>query len=238
MKIILILALNIIITSQALYAAQQVKIIALAGDVKIRRGLDEHWQTASNAVTLENIDTILTGEAGEVTLKMENGDKFTLGSNSILDIADLREITERELFLYLMSQKIDKIGPREGKTKLKIGRVNVVHGELKSDSAKLNSQPDQRTDWLLEKNGARALFGQNYTTNAIFKFNKILLKYPDITGCGELNFHIGQAFEKLNKPGQAAGAYKQAIKINSGDCAGETSSWVVQSEAALKQLNQ
>ncbi len=238
MKTILFLTLNIVFTSQIIFSAQQVEIVNLVGEVKIRRGLDEHWQSVSGGTMLENIDSILTGEGGKVTLKMSNGNKFILGSNSILDVADLREITERELFLYLMSQKIHSIGPREGKTKLKIGRVNVVHGELKTNSKQKKSQQDSIANWLPEKNGARALYRQNYTTNAIFKFNKILLKYPNFTGCGEIHYFLGQAFEKLSKPGQAADAYKQAIHTDSDGCARETTNWITQSETALKQLNQ
>src|SRR3990172_5481601 len=110
MKIRLILSLSLIIIAQTTFAQASVQIIKVKGDVKIRRGMEENWQPASAGAWLDEIDTILTGEATEATLAIKDGKLFTLGSNAVLDVADLRQITESELFLYLMSKKIDQIG--------------------------------------------------------------------------------------------------------------------------------
>jgi hypothetical protein len=95
---------------------------------KIRRGVEESWHWAVAGMMLEEIDTILTGEASAVVLETPDGATFRLGSSAILDIADLRKITEQEMFLYLMSQKINQIAPRQKKTHLRIGNVSAIHG--------------------------------------------------------------------------------------------------------------
>jgi tetratricopeptide (TPR) repeat protein len=197
--------------TQIVSAAPAVKIISISGEVKIRRGVEETWHHAAVGMLLEEIDTILTGEASAVVLKTDEGATFRLGGLAILDIADLRKITERELFLYLMSQKVNQIPSREGKTRLRIGNVSVVHGEPKAGQARSQSD-DESKNWMQETNGAKALYEQEYYPNAIMKLHKMLAKYPNAEDCGERYFYLGKAFEALNKPGQAIDAYKAVLE--------------------------
>ncbi len=198
--------------TQAAFAVPGVKIISISGEVKIRRGVEETWHHASVGMLLEEIDTILTGEAATVVLKTDEGATFRLGSFAILDIADLRKITERELFLYLMSKKVNQIPNREGKTRLRIGNVSVVHGEPKAGHAPSQTDNDDSQDWMQETNGAKALYEQQYYPNAIMKLHKVLAKYPNAEDCGERHFYLGKAFEAMNKPGQAIDAYKAVLE--------------------------
>lgn len=213
-KIILVLVIS---TGQIAIAAPLAKILNLSGDVKVRRGLDETWQPARPGILLEEIDTILSLE-GMVTLEIEEGVIFRLGSNSILDIGDLRKITKREMFLFLMSEKVDRINPRTEKTRLRVGNVSVVHGESKAESAEMTDNQDSQK-WIQEFNGAKALYDHDYHTNTIVKLNKIFNKHSVINDCGEIHFYLGATFEKLNEPGQAVDAYQIAIERgqNCGD---------------------
>ncbi len=187
-----------------------VKIISLTGEVKVRRGVEENWQRAGAGMALEEIDTILTGEAAMVTLETQDGATFRLGSFAILDIADLRKITEREMFLYLMSQKVHQIPERPEKAKLRVGNVSIIHG-AQAEAARNKPAPDAAQSWKQETNGAQALYDQGYYPNAVVKLHKVLAKYPDLEDCGEVHFDLGKAFEALNKSGQASDAYKAAL---------------------------
>ncbi|MDZ7261714.1 MAG: hypothetical protein ONB05_06380 [candidate division KSB1 bacterium] len=209
MKKTSLLILLVFTVCQSSLAGLSVRIQSLSGEVKVRRGLEETWHPAALGMLLEEIDTILTGEKAEVVLKLNDGSTFTLGSNAILDIGDLRKITERELFLYLMSKKIDKIQPRPQKTRLRIGNVSVVHGELKAESPGDNLKLDDLR--VQEINGARALYLQNYYPNAIVKLHKILEKYPLEDDCGEIHFYLGKSFEAMDKVGQALDAYQVVV---------------------------
>jgi tetratricopeptide (TPR) repeat protein len=192
-------------------AAPAAKIISLSGEVKIRRDVEETWHHAAVGMRLEELDTILTGEASAVVLETPDGATFRLSSYAILDIADLRKITEREMFLLLMSNKVNQIPAREEKTRLRIGNVSVIHGESKAASSRRPAE-DESQIWVQESNGAKALYDQRYYTNAILKLHKILAKYPNLEDCGEIHFYLGKAFEALNKPGQAGDAYKMALE--------------------------
>ena len=193
------------------FAFAGAKIIKLSGDVKVRRGVEENWQPASVAMLLEDIDTIMAGIDGHVILQTAEGITFELGNNSILDVSDLRKITEKELFLFLMSKKVQNIEPREGKTKLRIGNVSVVHGESKAETEKISDNKLKTKLMVQEKNGARALYEQELYPNTIIKFHKILDKYDEAQKNGDVYLYLGRSFEAMNHPGQAIDAYQSAI---------------------------
>jgi hypothetical protein len=212
-------------------AENDVQIETASGEVKIRRGVEEEWHPAAAGTLLENIDSILTGEGGEAILVLPDGRKFKLGSNSILDIADLRRITEEELFVILMRTKIRNL-PKKEKSKLEIGQVHVVHGT--SREASLEADAFEMPIWQFQKNGAVALLGNGLSTNAIVKLNSIIIRNPALEDCGEVSFYLGQAFETINKRGQAMDAYRAVV--SSGCDADPAPGWLNESEQAIKRL--
>jgi len=181
---------------QIVFAAQQVKIETVKGDVKIRRGVEENWQTAELGILLEEIDTIQTGEKSEVILEIDSGQIFTLKSNALLDISDLRKVSEKEMQLFLMSKKIGKIKHRKQKRPLRVGNVSVVHG-LKAEDTKTAEKMFDKNLWRKETNGAKALFDFLYYTNAVVKLNKILSKYSFENDCGEIHYYLGRSLKQL-----------------------------------------
>jgi len=211
-------------------------VISVKGNVEVRRGLAEEWSPLRLGMLIRDIDTILTGEASEVILELEDGRRFRMGSNAVLDVGDLRTILEKELFLYLMSEKIDRVAPLEKKTKIQLGNVSVVHGSrLTKDSLAVASDKQQ---WFQkEKNGARALFDNDLFTNAIIKMHKLSTQYDSIPDCGELYYYMGKSFEALEKKGQAMDHYQKAIE----QCQPETKSdvaWLPEAREALHRLKQ
>ena len=201
-----------IFLAQIVRAEVSVKIIKSTGDAKVRFGLDEEWQKSAVGINLKEIDTILTGENGEIVLQFESGKKFMLGNNSILDIGDLREIQEQELFLFLMAKKVDKIEPRQEKTKLRIGDISSLHGSKKASDDTSQATLIDNLDADKEINGSIALYMQNYYTNTLYKLYNLLDKYKSKLNLGKVNFYIAKAFEALDKKGQALDAYQRVIQ--------------------------
>jgi hypothetical protein len=208
---ILYIFLSSMIYIQTVNAEISIKIINTKGEAKVRFGLEEEWKKALPGINLKEIDTILTGEGGELILQFESGKRFLLGNNSILDIGDLREIQEKELFLFLMSKKVEKIEPRNGKTKLRIGNVSSVYGEDQSKSDTTNVNNSNNLFSKKEINGAIALFAQQYYTNTLYKLHNLLDKYKSKINMGKINFYIANAFEALDKKGQAMDSFQKVI---------------------------
>ncbi len=213
-------------------SAMEVKISRLSGEVQVRRGLDETWQPVSLGIFIKEVDTILTGEKGEVVLDLGNGVTFTLGPNSILDVSDLRKITERQLFLYLVKEKVNRVEKHQQKTELRLGKVSVVHG-ANLDTAGTTPVVTPES-WTPVVNGALALFRQDYYPNAIIKFHKILDSgLPEQRRC-EVFFYLGRAFEAMSRPGQAIEAYRAALD----DSSEKNAEWTKPSREAVERLKQ
>jgi len=206
-----VLYLIFCVLASNVFSQNRVKVMSTRGDVRIRRGLEETWRPAGVGMDLDQIDTILTGEDGEVVLFLDGSSRFTMGGHSILDISDLRAITQRELFLYLMSQKISKIERHPENSKLRIADVNVVRAENKGSEISDTSPEIGGDRWRWETNGAAALYGNRYYTNTVLKLHKILEKYPEVSDCGLIHYTLGKAFEALDEFGKASDAYRQAV---------------------------
>ncbi|MFQ5633367.1 MAG: tol-pal system YbgF family protein, partial [bacterium] len=204
--------LILMLFTQAASGSDGAKIVKMSGEVKVRKGLDENWSAAHIGMLLDDIDTILTLEASIVVLKLQSGETFRLASNAIVDIGDLRKITERELFLFLMSQKMDKMKPNDEKAKLRITNVSVVRAANKATKSKTGSRTTiENRQWLQEMNGAKAMYFQSFYPNAIMKLHKILQKNPDMEQCCEIFFYLAKSYEEIDKPGRALQAYRIVV---------------------------
>lgn len=207
----------ILIIAGILHAGNSVRISNMSGEVKIRRGLDENWQMAHNGMNLEPLDTILTGEKGQVKLALPEGSFFVLGANAILDIADLRRISRRELILIITSEKIERLPQHKKRSGMHFENVNVLHGERKVEKKVAEDHNEMALAWMRNRNGGVDLLEQQFYTNAIVKFHKILKAYNEVKDCGEIYYYLGQAFEGLQSEGQALEAYTNALKMNTID---------------------
>jgi hypothetical protein len=214
--------------------AAEIKIVSLSGDVKFRRGVEENWHVAQKDILLEEIDTIWTGEDGKVVLQLRDNRRFTLEKNSLLDIADLRDIKEKDLFLILMNQKIKKIDTSKEKMPIQIGTVSVVHGSS-MDSSQVYITTDTLNQQEAVKNGIRALFAQEFYANTIVKVKQYFNYFTLFRDCGELDYYVGRSFEILNQFGQAIDAYEVSISKNKNDNCPERD-WGKLATARLQQL--
>jgi tetratricopeptide (TPR) repeat protein len=238
MRKISFLIIVLLLFFEAQWAFAGAKVIKISGNVKVRRGLEEVWQNATAGMLLEDIDTILTGANAEVVLETSDQTEFRMGESSVLDISDLRKITKQEMFMYLMSKKVQKIEPTDGKTKLRIGNVSVVHGESKATSESAPAASSDPNFWIKEKNGAIALQEQKFYPNSIIKIHKILDKYDSIQDGGELHFYLGKSFEKIENIGQAIDAYQEAIRLHEEQKSVSQNSkpWFYEAQQAIEKL--
>jgi hypothetical protein len=204
------IAFYLTIIPALLFAEMTVTVLDIAGNVQVRYGIEERWHSVTPGLLLRDIDTIMTGEEAEVILELSDGRQFVLSSNSILDIADLRTILQKELFMYLTTQKIKRIELPEEKRQLRMGDVSVVHGS-KKDADSTDNDSTSAKIWNPEFNGALALHLQKFFPNAIVKLHKILEKYGMVKGSQKIYFYIAKSLEALNLNGQAIDAYQFVI---------------------------
>jgi len=212
-------------------ASAGARIVSMQGDVKVRRGLEETWQMAARGMLLEDMDSILNGEASDVLLELEDGRSFRLGGNAILDIADLRLITEQQLFLYLTAQKIRNLDPPETGKPIRIQNVSTVRADDRSDSS-VDNQVEDNLVWMQETNAALAMIEQKYYPNAVMKVHKILDAHAKSADKARLYFYLGQSFEALEDNGRALEAYQGCV----GYCKSDQDQMRSQAEDAIKRI--
>jgi hypothetical protein len=217
-----------------------VKIVEVKGNVMVRFGIEESWEKAQIGSILKNIDSILSGEDGQVILELEDRTQFKLGANAVLDIADIRTIQQRELFMYLMSQKIDKLETPNENTPVKVGNVSIVHGDSKQVQKSVEAD-SVKEDWYpFEINGALALYDHHYYPNTIIKFIKIQNKYDPSRDGGKIDYYIGKSFEAIDDGAQARDAYQRALDEYKQvkEPSSKEQAWVTDARNALQRLNQ
>lgn len=231
MNLILILLLTMFIQYSFSYS---VKIIEVSGQVHFRQGVEETWQIAEPGILLEDVDSIISGKNSKAILETADGRRFELGHNSQIDVADLRQLSNEELFLHLMKEKLKKIGSRQGKTPLRVGTVSAVHG-TSQDSVQNVPAIEMAVDPEPVLNGIRNLFNQNYYPNTILKIHHFFNLYQVPSDCGELSYYLGYSFEQLQQPGQAIESYRTSIQAGQQvDCT--NSKWLLLAQEHLKSL--
>ena len=193
------------------YGAENVKIIKIDGNAKVRKGLSETWEKANVNLLLDDMDSILSGDDSEVILQLSDGSSFILRANAMLDIGDLKKVTDNELFFFLMSHKIGDIKIRKEKTPLRIGNVSVIHGSSKTVEDSVKESGNKNNQWIKEKNGALSLYNQKYYSNTIIKLYKILNRYGEVQDCGEIHYYLAKSFEATDKKGMAKDAYQTVV---------------------------
>jgi len=194
-------------------ASVEVKVQNVKGDVKVRYGVEEQWHPAKAGMVLRDIDTILSGSNGQVKLELGNGKIFEIDNNTYLDIVDLKNINEQELFLFLMSKKIQKVRKPDTENRLKIGNVSVVHGDSKAQSDSV-SRKNESPDWSAqETNGAVSLYTQKFYPNTVVKLKKMMSRYTSLENQGKLYYYLAKSFEALDMKGQARDNYQAVIEV-------------------------
>ena len=208
------------------------RILSLKGDVKVRRGMEETWQPAAVNMLLEDMDSILNGETGSVVLSIDDGRTFYMGGNSILDIADLRRITEQQLFLYLTARKIRSLDPPAGEKPIRIQNVSTVRADDRSQTESASTAANDLC--AQETNAALAMAEQAFYPNAVMKMHKILEAHGSIADKGSLYFYLGRSFEALDDRGRALEAYQSVLRYATP----KQRSFRSEAESAMKRLKQ
>lgn len=193
-------------------AISQVKIVRVSGDVRVRWGIEESWNKAFVGMVLRPEDSIQTGNSGMAVLQLKAGTELKMTSNAYIDIVECRQITEKQFFLALMSEKVMNL-EKQDKLRLKIGDVTVIHGaDRRPDSARYEALPDEL--WRLELAGAEILDHHNLSMNAILKMKKIVRQYDPDDG-GEIQLKMGTIFQKLGYSGHAQEAFQRVLEADS-----------------------
>lgn len=183
---------------------------AVKGSVEVRKGVTEEWKKVKVGDLLKPEDSMRTGPGSTATIETDKR-KLTVPEMTILDISDVRQLSQEDFLLKLAMQNILAVPPRE-RDELSIPSATVLHGD---NAAKTNSPvfPDTKVGEM-ELHGARVLFDNSYFATSILKSKETLRTHPELKANFDARLTVATAFEKMKLTKEAVTEYSLLAKEN------------------------
>jgi hypothetical protein len=181
---------------------------AVRGTVEVRRGVNEEWRKVKIGDLLKPEDSMRTGPGASATIEMEKR-RLVVPELTILDISDVRQLTQEDFLMKLAMENILAVPPRE-KDELAIPSATVLHGEsrLKSD---LPVASDSKVGEM-QLHGARVLYDNSYYATSILKSKETLRTHPEVRTNYDARLTVAMAFEKMKLTKEAITEYSVLSK--------------------------
>jgi hypothetical protein len=215
MKAVGMVALLMLLVSVAVAGGIQVQ--RMQGDVSVRQGVTEVWTRVAVGDVLRPDDTMKTGLKGSAVLMVSMGNgtfkRISLPPEVIVDMSDIRELSQDELMLKLTMEKV-RSSPYEWKNEdLQVPNAAVIHGTDKSTgSAALENDP---AVGLMQLNGTRVLYENGYYSTCALKAMEVFRFHPSLAGRFEDRLLVAEALEKARLRGEAINEYGTMLKMQS-----------------------
>jgi len=212
---------------------REVKIISLNGNVAVRHGIQEEWVSAAVGDILKPDDSIESGKNSSITLLVDGRTKITIPESVIIDISDLRVVTQDELLLKIAMESIRAIPRDKSDDELYIPRITTVHGENRgSVSNKITLSTEIG---LKQLKGSKILFDNKYYATSILRAKEVFRIYPELKTKTEFHLMVAEAFEKLNLLEEALNEY---LNLFNEELSPKEKKFVAEKIESLKKENE
>lgn len=204
-RLFLVFILTCVLAAVA-FGGENISVHKVQGNVMIRVGVTETWNKVNTGDVLNPDATVRTGKNSSAVIFLLSANKRVLLPPEVMvDISDMRELTQEELMLKLTMEKV-RASSYEWKNKeMNIPGTTVVHGEAKDKkdaSAEANIEAG-----LLQLNGIRVLYENGYYSTSALRTMDVLRRYPSLGEKFEYRMLGAQALEKARLKGEALNEY-------------------------------
>jgi len=191
---------------------------AIQGDVSVRHGVTEVWTKVAVGDVLRPDDTMKTGKRGSAAIVVPSSQagtaaarKVVLPAEVIVDMSDVRDLTQEELMLKLTMEKVRASSYQWKSDDLQVPNADVVHGADRS-STQVLSASDPATG-VLELNGARVLYDNGFFATCALKGMEIFRLYPPLGKEFRNRLLVAEALEKAHLRGEAMNEYGAIARL-------------------------
>src|SRR5512140_1473328 len=196
--------------------AQDIVVQRLQGDVAVRHGVTEVWTSVAVGDVLRPDDTMKTGKKGSAVLSAPLKStgavkRITLPPEVIVDLSDVRELSQEELMLKLTMERVRASSYQWKNDELHIPNASVVHGANRSAGTPLADNDPQ--SGLLQWNGTRVLFDNGFYSTCALKAIELFRLYPSVGAKFENHLMTAEALEKANLRGEALSEYTGMLQM-------------------------
>jgi hypothetical protein len=205
-KIMVVLA---VLTCCYTLTAGEITVKRVKGTAEVRHGVSEAWTKLKAGTSLGPESSIKTGKNSSLTMLV--GDRRVIvPERTMMDLADLREMSQEELLLKLAEADVRVAPSRDGSDETTIPNTTVVHGRnMAVPEITTNNQIDIRE---MEVRGTKLLYNYGFYPTCILKAKQTMLYYPELKSRFEFRSMIGQALEKMGLNGEALSEYISITK--------------------------
>lgn len=198
------LVLLLIIAATLPVKAGEIFLQKAQGNVTVRRGVTESWMGARTGDSLSPDATIKIGMKSSAVLVARNK-TITLPPEVIVDMSDVRNLTQEELMLKLTMQKVRSSSYQWKKNDLNTPNITPVHGPNQLTGTSLAENDTAEGALLL--NGTRVLFNNGFYSTCALKTLEVLRRFPSLDSKFEYRWLAAEALEKSNVKGEALTEY-------------------------------
>ena len=181
------------------------------GDVSVRHGVTEVWSKVATGDVLRPDDTMKTGKRGSavlvataVTENMTGQKMISLPAEVMVDISDIRELSQEELMLKLTMEKVRSSSYQWKMEDLHIPEAAAMHGAERAPASLRESDTAMGTFQL---NGARVLFDNGFFATCALKGMEVFRHYPSLSADFKRRLMVAEALENADLRGEAISEY-------------------------------
>ncbi|MBI3578510.1 MAG: hypothetical protein HY276_07260 [Ignavibacteriales bacterium] len=181
---------------------------AVKGIVEVRRDVKEEWKRVKVGDVLKPEDSMRTGKSSSATI-VSDAKRLTVPELSIIDLSDVRELSQKDFLLKLAMENILAV-PQRDRDSIMIPTATVLHG---ADNGKEDAAMESSVETgLMQLQGTKVLFDNAFYATSVLKSKETLRKYPELKANYDTRLMIAQAFEKLRLVNEAITEYSMLTK--------------------------
>jgi hypothetical protein len=175
----------------------------IQGDVTVRYGVTESWSTLKAGTELGPEATIRTGERSTAQLRADDK-MIRLPAAVIVDLVDIRDLSQEELLLKLTMEKVRQSPERRRGGGPELPNAAVTHGTDAGRGAELQENDSLTGHQLLK--GAQVLFDNGYFSTCVLKTMDVVRRYPSLNTFST-GWLTAESLERAGLQGEALRAF-------------------------------
>lgn len=188
--------------------ANDFTVKTVRGTVEVRRGVNEEWKKLKAGDILKPEDTMRTGKSAAATIESVNK-TLSVPELTMIDISDVRNLTQEEFLLKLAMENILAVPEREENETI-LPSTTVLRGSNKEKEFGGDVRPLEVGTMQLQ--GARVLFDNAFFGTSILKTKETFRTYPELKSNYDARILTAQAFEKMRLTNEAVAEYALLAK--------------------------
>jgi len=187
-----------------------IKVIAAKGNVYVRHNVEEQWVPVSVGDVLKPEDSMRLDQKSTATIVIDGNKKLTLPELVIVDLSDLRMLTQEDLLLKLAMEHIRSIPIDKRDNEFKITRTTSVHSPSKENKPVRITVKRELGE--LQLNGTKVLYDNGFYATCVLRAKEVFRLFPDLSKRFDGRLLIGTALEMLKLNGEAFGEYTSLLE--------------------------